>query len=251
MRQPNPLNEIDYRHKLSNKEKEWLDSFEIGFKKRTGDVLTSGSQILYHDTEVTNQAPWDRLTTSSISPEQILLINELIDLGESLKSTPIRIWKKSLRRHHWVIKLENARGYCRLFSNAPVHHPLEIVYRGMKTACYCESSPKYQKVGKLGIRICGRWFYSFDAFVSDIGEKPEDGAKFCRIDKNKNYQPGNVKWVLPYAKSQKPKKDYKGLAEKLDSATKQKIKFLRDRGRAPSTIAKFLKISLKIIKEVA
>jgi hypothetical protein len=42
--------------------------------------------------------------------------------------------------------------------------------------------------------VCERWLNDFDAFCKDVGEKPE-GKELDRIDNNKNYEPGNLRWT--------------------------------------------------------
>lgn len=47
-----------------------------------------------------------------------------------------------------------------------------------------------------GITICARW-ESFENFLADMGERPE-GLTLERIDRDKNYEPGNCKWDTTY-----------------------------------------------------
>ena len=43
--------------------------------------------------------------------------------------------------------------------------------------------------------MCPEWAKSFMAFFSHIGPKPSPGLTLDRIDNEKGYEPGNVRWA--------------------------------------------------------
>lgn len=76
--------------------------------------------------------------------------------------------------------------------------PLAAVWRAMINRCHNPKSTAYRRYGARGIWVCQRWRESFLAFVEDMGSRP-DGHQLDRTNNDGNYEPGNVKWVLPQA----------------------------------------------------
>ena len=64
----------------------------------------------------------------------------------------------------------------------------------MKQRCYNSNATGYKNYGGRGIIICDRWRYSFENFLSDMGEKP---ARLTLDRKNNagNYCKNNCRWI--------------------------------------------------------
>lgn len=73
-------------------------------------------------------------------------------------------------------------------------HALYPTWCNMKARCDNPKHPQYADYGGRGISYCSAWA-EFPAFLSDVGEKPFDGASLDRINNDGNYEPSNVRWA--------------------------------------------------------
>ena len=61
----------------------------------------------------------------------------------------------------------------------------------MKDRCFNSRHPRYADYGGRGITVCQRWRDDFQAFMRDIGTKPQDRYTLERIDNNGHYSCGH------------------------------------------------------------
>lgn len=63
----------------------------------------------------------------------------------------------------------------------------------------CESplDPAFARYGGRGITIAEAWRKDFPAFLAEVGERPSPHHSIDRIDNDKGYEPGNVRWATP------------------------------------------------------
>lgn len=68
-------------------------------------------------------------------------------------------------------------------------------WTAMKTRCYNPKADSYMDYGGRGIGVCDEWRSSFAAFLAHVGRRPGDGWSLDRIDTERDYEPGNVRWA--------------------------------------------------------
>ncbi len=76
-------------------------------------------------------------------------------------------------------------------SNSPEY----IAWQNMIKRCYSPKEKSYSIYGGRGIGVYEDWRHSFASFYKHIGDRPTKKHSLDRIDNDKDYAPGNVRWA--------------------------------------------------------
>ena len=76
-------------------------------------------------------------------------------------------------------------------------HPLYETWVGMRRRCHSPKNEAFARYGGRGIEVCPEWRDDFLQFLADVGERPTPNHSLDRIDNDKGYEPGNVRWATP------------------------------------------------------
>lgn len=68
-------------------------------------------------------------------------------------------------------------------------------FRGMINRCENPRVRSYPRYGGRGIKVCEMWRNNYAAFLAHVGRRPSPRHSIDRIDPNRNYEPGNVRWA--------------------------------------------------------
>lgn len=73
--------------------------------------------------------------------------------------------------------------------------PEYIAWSAARSRCNNPNNENYPRYGGRGIKMCERWFNSFETFLTDMGSRPSPEHSLDRRDNDGNYEPGNCHWV--------------------------------------------------------
>lgn len=72
---------------------------------------------------------------------------------------------------------------------------IHYIWRNIKARCNNPNHISYPFYGGKGIKMCKEWEDDFSLFYKELGERPTPKHTVDRIDTNKGYEPGNVRWA--------------------------------------------------------
>lgn len=86
------------------------------------------------------------------------------------------------------------------------HRPEYRIWANIVQRCTNPKRREYHRYGGRGITLCQEWRKSFATFLAHIGERPSKKHSIDRINNNKGYEPGNVRWATSKEQSRNQEK---------------------------------------------
>lgn len=111
------------------------------------------------------------------------------------------------------------------------------VWQQMLRRCHEPDHPAFENYGGRGIFVCDRWRHSVEHFIADIGARPGDGYEIDRIDNDRGYEPGNIRWAT---RKENCRNRRSNRLVTIDDETRSVAEWAELTGKSPSTIIKRL-----------
>ena len=73
--------------------------------------------------------------------------------------------------------------------------PEYIAWQAIVQRCTNPNHKAWRNYGGRGIAICAEWRHDFAAFFAHVGPRPSSAHSIDRMDNERGYEPGNVRWV--------------------------------------------------------
>jgi hypothetical protein len=188
----NGCNNVDYRKGMCNKHyTESINSNKLCSVDGCGSSVVSRSLCRFHYQRKRNNKDLNSPKRIDSCKGEICSVN---GCGKSVLS-------KMLCENHYRSALrKNKDPLCGLRNNMHglSYNRLYKIWCSIISRCYNVKDSAYYNYGGRGIKVCKRWKESVSNFVNDImkeiGERPSIYYSLDRINNNKNYESGNMKW---------------------------------------------------------
>lgn len=117
------------------------------------------------------------------------------DCGGTKVASGIQLRKGLTRSCGCLIAARAAANTRHGHSSGGASTPEYRTWVSMRSRCRNPNTTHFSFYGGRGIRVCPEWDASFEAFLRDVGPRPSDDHSLDRIDNDRGYEPGNVRWA--------------------------------------------------------
>lgn len=114
--------------------------------------------------------------------------------------------------------------------------PTYVSWLDARKRCFSQQNKRYPQYGGRGISMCHSWAKSFDAFLSDMGTKPE-GMTLERVDVDGDYTKDNCTWATKAQQSQNTRRT------KASWPTVREMRARHAKGETSSSLARHFGMS--------
>ena len=122
-------------------------------------------------------------------------------------------------------------------------------WENMKQRCLNPKHPSYHRYGGRGVKVCPQWL-TFEGFLKDMGEKPEDGWAISRHKDEGNYEPGNCSWKSKSKNSSEAHRGSKSRLSKVNEDLVLEIRKLYLAGRTQKDISARYSLSQSAVSDI-
>lgn len=118
-------------------------------------------------------------------------------------------------------------------------------WKEMKRRCTSNPESRYFKdyVGR-GIDVCPQWRDDFVRFLADVGRRPSSRHSLDRINNDRGYEPGNVRWAT------KSEQNRNTRVVKLHQDDVDRIRTMLAAGRRQRDVAKCFGIRQSTVSKI-
>lgn len=120
--------------------------------------------------------------------------------------------------------------------HAKARTPEYLAWRNMHARCNETSGRVFDSYGARGIKVCARW-NDYPTFFADVGLRPSPTHSLDRIDNDRGYEPGNVRWATKKEQGQNRR------TTKLEEHEPEQIRWLASLGYFHHDIAGFFGVA--------
>lgn len=155
------------------------------FKDIEGETFDRLTVVAYAGTDKDNRATW-WCRCSCGNPERTKVDGKSLRNGNT-RSCGCLVVEHAVRVGH----ANRTHGH----SVGPNDSPEYKAWAEMKGRCHNPSHAAYKDYGARDIHVCDEWRDDFAAFRAAVGPRPGKGYSIDRIENDKGYERGNVRWA--------------------------------------------------------